>query len=108
VDLDRAVEHVHDDVGCDDLDHRDRLAGAALALGVHLPGGVEGQQPGLVHLHAGGGDEVLDELLVGQRAPEALALVGVVAHHLDRALRGADAAHAVVDAAGAEASLRYH
>ena len=54
VDLDRPVEHVHDDVRRHHLDHRDRLASAALALGVHLPGGVEGQQPGLVDLHPRG------------------------------------------------------
>ena len=42
--------------GGDDLDRRDRLAGGALALGVHLPGGVEGQQAGLVDFHPRGGD----------------------------------------------------
>ena len=54
------------------------------------------------------GDEVLDELLVGQRAAEGLAGVGAVAHHLDRPLGGADRAHAVVDAARAEAVLGDH
>ena len=73
VDLDRAVEDVHDDVGGDDLDHRDLAPGLALALGVHLPGRHQGQQAGLLDLHPRLGDEVLDELLVGELAAERLA-----------------------------------
>ena len=53
MDLDRAVEDVHHDVRRDHLDHRDRLARGALALGVHLPGRVEGEQARLIDLHAG-------------------------------------------------------
>src|SRR6201999_2211006 len=82
-----------------------RLAGGALALGVHLPGGVEGEQAGLVDFHPGDGDRLLDELLVGQRAAEGVAFVGAAAHHLVGALGGPDRPHAVVDAAGAEAVL---
>ena len=40
--------------------------------------------------------------------PKRLAGVGAVAHHLDRPLGGADRAHAVVDAAGAEPVLGDH
>ena len=108
MDLDRAVEHVHDHVGGHDLDHRDLLAGRALAGGVHLPGGHQGEQARLVDLHPALGDEVLDELLVGELAAERLARRGAPAHHLDRPLGGADRAHAVVDAAGAEAVLGDH
>ena len=86
MDLDRAVEDVHDDVGGDDLDHRDLAPRLALALRVHLPGGYQGQQASLLDLHPRLGDEVLDELLVGELAAERLALVGAAAHHLDRAL----------------------
>ena len=45
------------------------------------------QEPGLVGLHPRLGDEVLDELLVGELAAERLALAGAVAHHLRRARR---------------------
>ena len=58
-----------------------------------------------IDLHPRGGDRLLDELLLAQRAAEGLALVGAVAHHLQRPLRRADRPHAVVDAAGAEAVL---
>ena len=65
-------------------------------------------EAGLVGLHPRLGDEVLDELLVGELAAERLALVGAVAHHLDRALGGADRAHAVVDPPGPEPVLGDH
>ena len=66
------------------------------------------EQARLLGLHPALGDEVLDELLVGELRAEGLALVGAAAHHLDRALAGADRAHAVVDPAGAEAVLGDH
>ena len=50
--LDRAIEHVHQHVGHDHLDHRDLLARHLLAVGVHLPGGVEHEQARLIDLHA--------------------------------------------------------
>ena len=87
----------------DHLDHRDVLAGGALALGVHLPGGVQHHQARGVDLHARLGDEVLDELLLGELAAERLALVRAPAHQLEGALGRADRAHAVVDAARARA-----
>ena len=67
VDLDRSVEDVHDHVGGHHLDHRDLAARRLLALGIHLPGGVEGEQSRLLGLDPRFGDEVLDELLVGER-----------------------------------------
>ena len=104
VDLDRAVEHVH--VGGHDLDLGDLLSGGALALGIHLPGGVHGHEPGAVDLDPRASDEVLEELLIGQRAAEGLALDGTLAHELERALGAADGPHAVVDTPRAEAVLR--
>src|SRR4051812_46619722 len=70
VHLDRAVEHVHDHVRCRHLGQRDRLPRLALAVGVHLPGGVEHQPARRVDLDPRLGDEVLDELLLAQRRPE--------------------------------------
>ena len=105
VHLHRAVEHVLVHLRRDHLDHRDLLARGALALGVHLPGGVQHHQPRGVDLHARLRDEVLDELLLGERAAEGLALVRAPAHQLEGALGRADRAHAVVDAAGAEPVL---
>src|SRR5436190_20317363 len=81
VDLDRPVEDVHDHVRGHHLDHRDLLAGGALAGGVHLPGREHRQQARLTDLHPALGDEVLDELLVGQLRAERLALGGSPAHH---------------------------
>ena len=106
VHLHRAVEHLLVHLRRDHLDHRDVLARGALALGVHPPGGVEHHQPRLVDLHPRRGDEVLDELLLGERPAERLAVVRAPAHQLEGALRRADRAHAVVDAAGAQAVLR--
>src|SRR5207244_4784542 len=53
------------------------------------------------------GDEVLHELLLGERAAEGMPFVRAAAHQLDRALGSPDRAHAVMDAAGAEPVLGY-
>ena len=108
MDLDRAVEDVHYDVRGDDLDHRDLLAGSPLPGGIHLPRGEHREQTCLVDLHPRLRDEVLHELLLGELRAESFALRGPPAHHLDRALGRADRAHAVVDAARAEAILGDH
>src|SRR3954464_12332250 len=96
VHLDRAIEHVHDHVRRRHLRQRDRLAGLALAVGVHLPRSIQNQPARGVDLDPRRGDEVLDELLLAQRRPERDALVRALAHQLERALGGADRAHAVV------------
>ena len=74
-------------------------AGDLVVVAVHQPGGVQGEQAGLVDLDPGVGDPLPDHALLGQRAPERGALVGALAHQLERPLGGADRAHAVVDAA---------
>ena len=51
------------------------------------------------------GDPLLDHALLGQRLAERHPLGDPAAHQLERPLGRADAAHAVVDAAGAEAGL---
>src|SRR5207248_1655516 len=64
VHLDGPVEHVHADVGGDHLDHRDLLPRLLLADRVHLPGGVQDEEPRLVDLHARRRDHLLYELLL--------------------------------------------
>ena len=58
-------------------------------------------------LHLGGrvGDPVLDRLLLGQLGPERLPLQRPLAEHVEGPLRLSEPAHAVVDAARAEADL---
>ena len=56
--------------GAADLDRRDLDARALVADGVHQPGGLERQQPGLLDLDARLGDPVLDDALVGERLAE--------------------------------------
>ena len=109
VDLDRAVEHVHDHVGGDDLDHRD-LAGGRRAC----PRCPSSRRRSRVSSRAWS-TSIRDlamkswmNCLSASGAAERLARVGAAAHHLDRPLGGADRAHAVVDAARAEAVLGDH
>ena len=89
-----------------DLDRRDLGAGLLLADGVHHPRRLERQQAGLLDLHAGLRDAFAHDTLVGERLPERDARLRAHAHELERPLREPDGAHAVVDAAGAEAGLR--
>jgi len=60
VDLDRAVEDVHDHVAATTLDHRDLPGGPPASRCVHLQAAIIVQQAGLVDLHALLGDEVLE------------------------------------------------
>jgi hypothetical protein len=53
-----------------DLDGLDLGVRALVADGVHQPGGLEHQQPGLLDRHPGLGDPVLDHALLGQRLAE--------------------------------------
>ena len=53
-----------------DLDGLDLGVRALVADGVHQPGGLEHQQPGLLDAHPGLGDPVPDHALLGQRPAE--------------------------------------
>ena len=91
--------------GHDHLDGRDLDAGALVADGVHQPGRLQREQAGLLDLDAGVGDPLLDHALLGQRLAEGDPARHPPAHQLEGPLGHADAAHAVVDAARAEAGL---
>ena len=87
---------------------RDHLDGGDLGarrLGadvVDQPGGLEGQQPRLLDRHPRLGDLLAHHALLGERLAEGDARRGALAHQLERPLRHADRAHAVMDAAGPE------
>src|SRR6476646_8189291 len=105
VGLDGLVEDPLDGLGGRDLDRLDLGVRALVAHGVHEPGGLEHEQAQLLDAHAGLGDPVADDALLGDGPPEGDALGGAAAHGLDGDLGEADRAHAVVDPAGAEAGL---
>src|SRR3954471_11954919 len=63
VDLQRAVDDVVQDLGAEELDQGDLTARRADALCVHHPRGVQGHEPGGLHLRRRVGDPVLDRLL---------------------------------------------
>ena len=71
-----------------------------VADGVHQPRGLHREQARLLDLDATLGDAVLHDALVGERLAERDALLRARAHELERPLRQADRAHAVVDAPG--------
>jgi hypothetical protein len=102
VDLDRVVDDLLEDVRRDDLDGRDLGHRGERAHLVHLPRGVERQEPRLVDGDARVGDALAVAAEAEQRLPERGPAHAAVDHELERALGGADAPHAVVDAARAE------
>mmetsp|Transcript_8030 Transcript_8030/g.15497 ORF Transcript_8030/g.15497 Transcript_8030/m.15497 type:complete len:498 (+) Transcript_8030:657-2150(+) len=104
-DLDGPVDDLQRHIGRDDLDHRDLGLGDLVAHGVHHVGGLERQQPRLLDHAARLGNALLRDGLLGDGLAEGGAGDGALAHQLQRTLGRADAAHAVVDAAGAEAPL---
>lgn len=63
------------------------------------------QQGCLVDFHAGRGDPVADIRVLGQVFPEGASFEYAIAHQCRRKLALPDGAHAVVNTAGAEASL---
>ena len=80
--------------------------GPGLPSLIDQPGGAQDHEAGRVDLGARLGDEGLDDLLVGQGLPVVdLAAEGTLTHEGEGALTDAEPAHAVVDAAGAEALL---
>ncbi len=103
--LDRLVDDADGHIGHRGLDHGDpdpRLLGIDI---VHHPGGLEGQQARLLYIHAGLGDDIDIAAQARQRLAEGDTRDRALAQQLERFLRRADRAHAVVDAAGAQATL---
>ncbi len=99
------VDHLQRHGGRGDLDHGDFLARLFVADLVHLPGGVQHQEARLVDHDARLGDALAGHALVGDAFAKGGALRGALAHLFQRALGAADDAHAMVDAARAEAAL---
>jgi hypothetical protein len=81
------------------------VLGHLVAGHVHHPGGLERQQAGHVDLAAGFGNALLRHGLLGHGLAKGHARRRAPAHQFQRALGQADQAHAVVDAAGAQAAL---
>ena len=104
--LDRPVDHLAGDVGRDDLDHRDLLLRDLVADGVHQVRRLQHQQARLLDHAARFGDPLLPHGLARDLGAERDAAGQPLHHQLERALGEADEAHAVVDAAGTEPSLR--
>ena len=97
------VDHLGRHLGGEDLDHRGFHAHvAALVL---LDRGVHHHQAAGMQLGRGVGDPPLDGLAVGELLAEGHALVGVLDHHVERALGHADAPRAHLQAAHGEAKL---
>ena len=90
----------------DHLDRRDLGLRRLLADRVHHPRGLQREEARLFDLHARLGDALADDTLVGERLAERDAHLRAHAHQVERTFGEADGAHAVVDAAGAEAGLR--
>ncbi len=103
--LHRPVDDLQRHVRRGDLDHGDFLLGHLVAGGVHLPRRVQRQEARLVDHDARLGDALARHALVGNRLVEGDALQRALAHQFQRALGQPDQAHAVVDAARAEAAL---
>ena len=106
--LDRAVEDGEHDLRDVRLDHAELGAHGRGPVLVHLPGGLEGQQPGGLNLHMGQGNVVLHHLVLAEQLAVRRAGNGPLAHDVERALRLPEPAHRVVDTPAAEPLLRQH
>ena len=107
VHLDRLVDDTDGHVGHCGLDHGNphpRFLGIDV---IHHPGGFQGEQAGLFDVHAGLGDDIHVAPQPRQRLAEGNPRHRALAQQAQGFFRRADGAHAVVDAARAEASLGY-
>ena len=104
--LDRAVKDSQAHVGNEDLDHRHVVARVLPAELVDAVCGGEDEEPRGVNLHAAVRNVLDDRPVLVERAAESDAVLAPRDHGLERALRHPDRAHAVVDPARAEATLR--
>ena len=106
MDLDGTVDDAGGHCGHDDLCGGDQVARGLVALAVHLFRGPQRQQARLLDLAPGMGDILPHRSLFAERLAERNARLRAGAHQFERALRAADQAHAVMDTAGTEPSLR--
>ncbi len=105
MDLNGAVENTQGDIGRHDFDGGDFGAGGFVAHGVHQVGGFQGEKARLFDLDAGLGDFGAERAHFGEGAAEGDTAFGAAAEVFEGTFGDADEAHAVVDAAGAEAAL---
>ena len=89
-----------------DLDHRDLGLGFLVADPVHHVGGLEAQKARAIDLDPRLGNALFPDAVLGDALAEGDAAVHSLYHQLERLLRRADGAHAMVDAARPEAALR--
>jgi len=82
------------------LDRGDLRAGALGAVAVDQPGGLEHQQPALLDLDAGAGDEVTDDTVLGERPTERHPGLRPFDHEREGEFGHPGRAHGVMDAAG--------
>jgi len=108
VDLDRPVDDPQGEVRRGDLDRRDLRPGVLVADRVDQPRRLEREQADHLQLDPRLRHPVQDVGARRDRRAERLALQRAPAQQLQRALRGPDRAHAVVDAAGPEPRLGDH
>ncbi len=104
--LDRAVDHVVQDLGAKELDQGDLLARGRSALGVDHPGRVQRHQARGRHLGRRIGYPVLHRFVARKLLAECLALQCALAEHVEGAPRLAEPAHAMVNAARSQPGLR--
>jgi hypothetical protein len=106
VHLDRLVDDLAHALGHHRLDHVHPDAGFAVAQHVHRLGGLQHHQAHGLDLDAGARDDLDVAAQPGQFLPKASRDTPRLHHQVQRLLGLADRAHAVVDAARAEAHLR--
>ena len=105
VHLNRLINDLADALGDHRLDGRDPDAGLGVAERVHCLGGAQHHHPHRFDLGAGPGDDFHIAAEADQRLAEALAGGATSHHQVKRLFRRTDRAHAVVNAARAEAQL---
>ena len=89
-----------------DLDHGDFELGGFVADLVHHVGGLQAQKPRHLDVDARFGDALLPHRMFGELFAEGDARKQPLGHFFQRDFGGAEGAHAMVNAAGAEAALR--
>src|ERR1700731_850555 len=87
------------------LDHSQVGSHRAGAVLVHLPSGLEGEQPRRLDLGMGQRDVVLDHLVLCEQLAMRPSRYGTLAHDVERSLRLTEPTHRVVDTAPAETLL---
>ncbi len=105
VGLDGAVEDAEGEVRGDDFDGGDFRAGGFVADGIHHVGGLQSEQAGLFDFDAGLGDIDANRAHFREFLAEGDTRGDAATKEFEGSFGDADEAHAVMDAAGAEAAL---